>query len=458
MKRILALYILLSVSSLLCSHRSFAQISWQLTDSGTTQGTKYLTSLSCAGSQCTATGYVYSLSPPYKTALFFMRSTDGGLTWKKQESPLEQIVGDYRILLQVQQFDSLNAIAVGDTAIILRTSDAGATWVQQECPVKARLTQVHFSDPNTGIIVGVRPPVVLTTHDGGDHWIPHLVDNNYLLDSNFIPSSCHSFGGNSFASFAYGSGPILSTTDDWATVKTTSLLPFEISGTEDAYVFVNCFFVSPDTAIAYGNRLYVSDSVVVKQRAALVMTTNGGVTWNTPIEDTSIRTLTFMSQFDNRLFATSSRTGNKILVSTDRGFSWKVDSLILPAVPISAVNAIYATTKNSYVGFFAQFLDSGPYLGLGHSSLSKVETYERIFYGTHYNPNPASTYLHIHSVETGCDCQISDVLGRIVLLAHLDDHGDAILDLTSCPCGYYLPVLKVHGANVLLRPIIVIKE
>src|SRR5207248_3109521 len=147
----------------------------------------------------------------------------------------------------------------------------------------------------------------------------------------------------------------------------------------DAYVFGNCFFLSPDSAIAYGNRLIVHDSIIVKQRAVLALTTDEGISWNAPVEDSTIRTLTFMSQYGDNIFATSGRTGNRIFLSSDRGFTWKTDSLILPNVQIASVNAIYATGQNSYVGFFGQATDAGPYLGVGHTLTSSVEVYERIF-------------------------------------------------------------------------------
>ncbi len=60
-------------------------------------------------------------------------------------------------------------MAVGDFGTILRTTDGGITWKKQKSPVQHWLFDVHFSDPDTGWISAERTTILHTT-DGGKNW------------------------------------------------------------------------------------------------------------------------------------------------------------------------------------------------------------------------------------------------------------------------------------------------
>jgi photosystem II stability/assembly factor-like uncharacterized protein len=81
-------------------------------------------------------------------------------------------------LCDVAFVDAQRGWAVGDRGVIWHTADSGRTWQLQPSGVDCRLHSVHFTDPQTGWVVGgfVHPythrttGVVLRTRDGGKRW------------------------------------------------------------------------------------------------------------------------------------------------------------------------------------------------------------------------------------------------------------------------------------------------
>ncbi len=61
------------------------------------------------------------------------------------------------------------AVAIGQHGVIM-TSDDGETWTQSPAPVSTMLTDVQFTDKNTGWIVGYDASI-LKTIDGGLTWV-----------------------------------------------------------------------------------------------------------------------------------------------------------------------------------------------------------------------------------------------------------------------------------------------
>jgi photosystem II stability/assembly factor-like uncharacterized protein len=108
-----------------------------------------------------------------------IKTTDGGVTWTKQES------GTENYLFSFQALTPEHVIGVGDKATIVETKDGGATWnarayeaakgaggMTEEEEVVAQLPSfydVHFTDPNTGWIVGEFGKILKTT-DAGATW------------------------------------------------------------------------------------------------------------------------------------------------------------------------------------------------------------------------------------------------------------------------------------------------
>ena len=62
-----------------------------------------------------------------------------------------------------------NGFAVGSSGVILRTTDGGLSWKDQESPSRANLYAVTAVSPNEAIAVG-ELGTVLVTSDGGRKW------------------------------------------------------------------------------------------------------------------------------------------------------------------------------------------------------------------------------------------------------------------------------------------------
>jgi photosystem II stability/assembly factor-like uncharacterized protein len=100
-----------------------------------------------------------------------LRTTDGGLTWKLQDTTKRQVT-----LRDIAFVDRLHGWAVGmssDTrgaCIVLTTRNGGRTWSRQNlsCPGVWAGAQVRFADRLHGWVVC--GPVIWATVDGGRHW------------------------------------------------------------------------------------------------------------------------------------------------------------------------------------------------------------------------------------------------------------------------------------------------
>jgi photosystem II stability/assembly factor-like uncharacterized protein len=108
-----------------------------------------------------------------------VHTEDGGATWtpsrvaedvKLPESALDTGVepGDVN-LYGISYGDPDHVWLVGEFGIVLASSDGGLTWQQQQTPVESTLFGVHFLDAKRGWVVGV-DSVILDTDDGGATW------------------------------------------------------------------------------------------------------------------------------------------------------------------------------------------------------------------------------------------------------------------------------------------------
>lgn len=92
-----------------------------------------------------------------------LHTTDGGLTWKQQKTPVETT------LFGVFFKDATTGWAVGGDATILHTEDGGVTWNPQHSPVVARPFFDVVVRGQTGWIVG-EAGTILKSNDAGLTW------------------------------------------------------------------------------------------------------------------------------------------------------------------------------------------------------------------------------------------------------------------------------------------------
>src|SRR6188768_1125817 len=174
---------------LLCATNSvFAQISTEPVKKNSNPELFYTYySIACSDSKnCTVVGYLYdpSLFPAPSMVVLIERTTDGGLTWKQQNSiiPNQESVNTAKLLRKVIALDSLTLFAVGDSGLIVHTTDAGTTWSIQESGTKNPFWDISFSDNMNGLAISPRGDVVVTTN-GGKQWDMKYVDTSVSFSS-----------------------------------------------------------------------------------------------------------------------------------------------------------------------------------------------------------------------------------------------------------------------------------
>jgi hypothetical protein len=312
-----------------------AQYIWRMTH-GDLIG-KYLyapTAIDCYGQTCTV-AVLKSLTTDTNFSklsihIIFLRSDDGGVTWTEQDSGLPGLKGTYQNQINViQQIDSLDAIACGDSSLILRTSDGGSTWEQQHLDSNIyTINSVHFSDPMTGIIThyGYHNEVSITT-DGGENWV------GVTMPQPYIYSASHSYGGGSFSVMIdYYDYRLYSTHDYWNTVDSSSpIVTLDSDNVVDAVNY--CDFSSGDTIIAYGQRYYEdSNRTIDSSINIMVRTTDAGNSWVETLlpfkYPANIVSMTPLDR-DTVFSAGGGPSGGMILESVNRGATWFQDSIIL---------------------------------------------------------------------------------------------------------------------------------
>ena len=96
---------------------------------------------------------------------YIAHTTDGGLTWNEQATPLAA-----GMLRAVCLKGPSLGWAVGKFGTVVHTTDGGAFWSAQTSGVDSTLFDVDFSDSLHGIASGFN--AVIFTSDGGQHWEP----------------------------------------------------------------------------------------------------------------------------------------------------------------------------------------------------------------------------------------------------------------------------------------------
>jgi photosystem II stability/assembly factor-like uncharacterized protein len=233
-----------------------------------------------------------ALSP---AALAFMPVGDSSWFWL---NPLPQ----GQTLNDVDFVDANHGWALGDGGTIIATTDGGISWTRQRYAPSDGLGALSFSDATHGWAVGGG---VLSTTDGGAHWVERDVGATGLTDVSFATASTGWVCG-------VGGGVLRRTTDGGATWT-----PYDLGDPYDTWTVteVTCTDATHAWATLYTTSPY--------EDYGLATTTDGGDHWAVTKPAYGYlwsHSLTFVDDAIGFLQVQGSTVG--FLATTDGGANW----------------------------------------------------------------------------------------------------------------------------------------
>ena len=416
--------------------------------------------LSCWENICTASAFVYDgINKIYN--LMFFRSTDDGFSWEIQDPHLQWTNDNRSIqttIRRIQQIDSLNVVAVGDTGLILRTFDGGLTWERQKSHTLLPIYGVHFSDPQIGIFVVnsttvINPagvPTTFTTNDGGLRWYP--VSYPFPARGYGI-RQCHSYGNGKFRTFFSGIPSMLfTTTNNWVTYTSSEIvndsLPLSM---KDKFFFTDCNFSAGDTIIPYG----VSAVSGTGFKGAIMRSVDAGAHWEKPaLLDNNV---TGMSPFHGDTLIAYDYASANIFISSDRGASWRKDKILLTTnYPVNSTLALDYSTNSPVAALSSNYYSLGAsVLARGLPGQSSVWKKSVLSGASTIFPNPGRNEIRIQTTTQSGIISIIDLLGRQALQDFPLANGSVVLNISSLSRGVYTVIINNFGKKEIVGKLVV---
>jgi photosystem II stability/assembly factor-like uncharacterized protein len=272
----------------------------------------------------------------------YLRTTDGGATWKTGTVPGAQalVFNSIAIIDQNTAYFTGQDFAQLRDARIYKTTDGGENWTQQyrNTGAGAFFNSIAFWDANHG--VAVSDPVsgsflIVTTTDGGTTWnqvpaanIPAPLPNEYAGYGDgggttlFVEGTSNAWFGNANASPLR----VFKSTDQgltWTAVNTPLSTTGQFPGIR-TLAFENSL-----TGFAGSIQFPYS-----KTATTLVKTTDGGLSWNA-VSALTIEpsTMHYVPNTKNAMMVTSS--GQGFAYSNDGGDTWKILASTQPTYALS---------------------------------------------------------------------------------------------------------------------------
>jgi len=217
-----------------------------------------------------------------------IKSTDRGRSWNLSSSFI-----DSSYLLDFGVYDSLYAIAVGSSGVIMLTIDGGVTWQRKTSNTSHTLTGVAIVNKSLSFACGYAGTILKTTN-GGESWSSIVLDS--IFHFNYI-----AFDNNKTGYVVYHGKAVFRTTDlgeSW-----TKLPDIPIS----TYLYgVSC--LDSNRVIAVGTA------------GTIIKSTNGGQSWiSTTYPDKP--NLNKVQYIDSMNIAITGE--HNIILSTDGGGTWQ---------------------------------------------------------------------------------------------------------------------------------------
>ncbi len=405
-------------------------------------------SVSCNGKNCTASARLDELDSSGNSLhlgydIVFFRSTDGGLTWKKQDPGFPKQGFTNYTFNQVQQIDSLNVVAIADTGLILRSYDAGNTWEEiLPRPTSLNLSSIHFSDLMNGILVTNCDSIcsiIFTSKDGGKNWTRAKASLNYA-GNGFYDAKC--FGDGKYAVLPKGNNaPLFLTADDWKTVKRIETYNVGIDSAQFIYRHFK-LSTTLDTILVAGQYFGPADPHPYWNAGIVRRSIDGGASWGEPllgIDNNSLQRITGFER--NTLVAMGPLCEDTVYISTDLGETWRTElikgNFIFEGQPLNLAGCYGIASSSTGI---VSILGHGFQNCLAYHPIasSDVNVGGKLLYLHRIYPNPVSNgILSIASIEESTPYRITDMLGRVALSGMVGNKVDISVDVSHLSPGIY---------------------
>jgi len=233
----------------------------------------------------------------YISLLIFLLPINMFAQWEWQ-NPLPQ----GNSLLDIQVFDSENAIAIGRMGTVIKTTNGGENWTVQNLVQEwSKFESVHFPDEYNGWIVGYGStyhPLIFKTFDGGLTWTEiNSFTTHQLHDVFFANTNTGWIVGNQ--------GKIFKTTDsgnNWLAQNSST-----------GSSLLSVYFINKNVGWAVGDG------------GTIIKTTNGGNDWLTKVSGTSLLLRSVFFIDENYGWAVGDE--GIIQITTNGGESWVQNSI-----------------------------------------------------------------------------------------------------------------------------------
>jgi photosystem II stability/assembly factor-like uncharacterized protein len=443
-----------SIAVLLClANFANAQVELQILREPHQKDGQYMYySIACSDkNNCTVVGNIYdtTLNPNPPMKVLIERTTDGGNSWKRQESGIpNQLSFPYgKFLKKVIAIDSSLLFAVGDSGLILRTTDAGANWVTLKSNTKNRFYDVSFSDQLNGIAVATKR-LLLTTTDGGDTW------EDKSLTPPVFTEYCHAFSATEQSILGYAFGPVYRTNDGWVTWDSGSIFPDTIS--QNIYRAVTrAHYFDKQNLLAYGAH-YVDGGSVSLGNQYITKSTDGGNTWVDIYDNRKYMSNALFSMSFNGDRGVACGIGQGILHTTDKGVTWIEDTIVASSYGFDLKSSSFPIGDDVF--FVGSTLLIGGVLKLHFPSLLQTESYEEVVYGTHLYPNPASETVTIRTTYSDAkEIYLFDALGRKVMTIPCEGKEEVVVSCNDLPTGIYRTVISWRNRSIPGKQLVIMR-
>ena len=382
------------------------------------------------------------------------RSNDGGQSW--QQSTIDAGAGGS--VTGLIAVDNLIAWATclnyGAGGKVFKTTDGGGSWKQQRTAAFSNgsfVDWIYFWNANEGVCMG--DPTnnafeIFRTIDGGDKWVRVPTNNVPTARSNEI-----------------GFNEIYQVSGDTIWFSTSlGRIYRSVNRGENWQVYSSPFPVIDVLAFSKGHGLgicFFSFYVGSAYNSGMVSTTNGGVTWstpiNTPFNNQAVFDATFVPESDYIIVTTRSNNASgpfNTYLSRDKGVAWtQIDNqapiakvkFLNPRIGYGGGHKNSATTPSTIYRY-----TGSPLTGLLTPSVLEADI--------KLSPNPTADQLNIqftYKEASSFRLNINNLLGELVYSEDFKDVStiNKSLNIKQFPSGTYI-VTIANPTGSLSRKIV----